>query len=304
VAEDLLAQEPASDAHRQRLLRAFDMLGVDPAEALARVSRPDTLLTEPLDLSLDETVEPERPAQPAPPVPVVAEPIPPPIALDPLPAADTMKASASPQPEPVEIDLTEKPATGDDDTIVLDTLEVDLSETLATLGAASPVLPPPPTSPGEDPVEPPRDLESVFEEMRARTSARDVRGGSGDEVYQRAQEHLQAGRWADAVNDLETAARTPALRFLASAQLGRLYAARGEFASGAQWLERAAEAPAAAAEDATAVLYDLACLREKMGEGARALAIFMEILVDAGSYRDVSDRVDRLSRVQTQSPGA
>jgi hypothetical protein len=29
----------------------------------------------------------------------------------------------------------------------------------------------------------------------------------------------------------------------------------------------------------------------------------MEILMDAGSYRDVSDRVDRLSRMQTESPG-
>lgn len=294
VAEDLLTQEPGSEAHRERLLRALSILGADPDEALARIASPEPLLDEPLDLPVT-AIEP--------PVKVTAEPdhtetsVETPSRVDPLPEPDTIEAPVAAVPHAA-------PAAGDDDTIVLDALEVDLSETLATLGAASPVLPPPPKDPGEEPVEPPRDLESVFEEMRARASTRDVRGGAGDEVYQRAQEHLQAGRWLEAVNDLETAARAPALRFMAAAQLGRLYVARGEFGTGADWLERAAEAPAPTSDDATAVLYDLACVREKMGEGARALAIFMEILVDAGSYRDVSDRVDRLSRVQAQSPGA
>jgi tetratricopeptide (TPR) repeat protein len=189
----------------------------------------------------------------------------------------------------------------DDDTIVLDALEVDLSDTLATLHAASPVLPPAPSSPAEDPVQAPRDLESVFEEMRQRAE-RDPRAGtSGDAVYDRAQEHLRVGRWLEAVHDLEAAARTPALRFVAAAQLGRLQIAHGELGAGTEWLERAAEAPAPTTDDATAVLYDLANALEKMGEAARALAIFMEIQVDASGYRDVVERIERLARVQAGS---
>lgn len=292
IAEDLLAHDTASDVNRQRLLRALLALGIDhPEDELARVAEPNEFLGEPLDLSLGE-----------PPDLSIGEP----ADLDlPEPAAIPEPVSAEPPAEPAfaRVATTE---VANEDTIVLDALEVDLSETLATLGAASPVLPPAPSSPAEEPVQPPPDLESVFETMRARAAnqPRAASASAPDEVYARAQEHLHAGRWTEAMNDLETAVRTPALRFMAASQLGRLFIARGEFGPGTEWLERAAEAPAPTAADATAVLYDLASALEKMGESARALAIFMEILVDSGSYRDVSERVDRLARVQAESHGA
>lgn len=285
IAEDLLADDPGSEVNRQRLLRALSAVGVEnPEEELARLTEPNALLGEPLDLSIGEPMDLDIAEPPATPVPVAPTAIPDALLLP----VDTAEVS------------------GAEDTIVLDALEVDLSETLATLGAASPVLPPAPASPAEEPVEAPADLESVFEAMRMRAAQdpRSAASSAADEVYERAQQHLQAGRWTEAVNDLETAARTPALRFMAASQLGRLFIARGELGPGTEWLERAAEAPAPTAEDGTAVLYDLACGLEKMGESARALAIFMEIMVDSGSYRDVSERVDRLARVQAESHGA
>jgi hypothetical protein len=47
------------------------------------------------------------------------------------------------------------------------------------------------------------------------------------------------------------------------------------------------------------LLYDLGVTLEEAGESARALAVFLELQADAGDYRDVGPRVDRLSRVQT-----
>jgi hypothetical protein len=49
------------------------------------------------------------------------------------------------------------------------------------------------------------------------------------------------------------------------------------------------------------LLYELADALEKAGEVARALAICLELQADAGSYKDVDNRVDRLTKVQAGS---
>jgi hypothetical protein len=65
-----------------------------------------------------------------------------------------------------------------------------------------------------------------------------------------------------------------------------------------EWLERAAATPAPTDDEGREVLYDLGCILDTSGETARALAVFIELQADAGEYRDVSARVDRLARAQ------
>jgi hypothetical protein len=101
---------------------------------------------------------------------------------------------------------------------------------------------------------------------------------------------------ADAlVAELEAAAQVPALRFQASAQLGRLLAERGDLPGAAGWLERAAQEPAPVPEHGLSVVYDLAVICERMGHAARALALFAEIESESSGYRDVTARVARLT---------
>ena len=38
---------------------------------------------------------------------------------------------------------------------------------------------------------------------------------------------------------------------------------------------------------------------EESGDTARALAVFLELQSEAGDYRDVAERVERLARVET-----
>ena len=103
----------------------------------------------------------------------------------------------------------------------------------------------------------------------------------------------------EAIGSLETAARSPKYRFEAAAMLGRLYRDQQDIPHAIEWLERAAEAPAPGLEEGRTLLYDLGATLEHAGEAARALAVFMELQADAGEYRDVSARVERLARVQT-----
>jgi hypothetical protein len=167
-------------------------------------------------------------------------------------------------------------------------LEIDLSDALADLGT------PLPAAAAAQPVE---DLDAVFERIRARV-AREQPGGAGSDDYERGLQQLEQGQVAEAVANLRVAARAPLFRFRAAARLGRLFIARGETAEGIEWLERAAEAPAPAAEEGWALLYDLAAALERSGEGARALAVLLEVEADAGAYRDVRERIDLLSRAQ------
>jgi tetratricopeptide (TPR) repeat protein len=192
--------------------------------------------------------------------------------------------------------------TDSDDAVVLETLEeVDLSDLLGELHAAPP--PVPTANRGEAEPTTPKDLDSVFEEIRERTSAQ--RGqDEGAAQYERGLDHLRHGRVTAAVEDLQAAARMPMLRFKAAAQLGRICVQRGDLREAIEWFERAAEAPAPTPDDGWAVLYALADALESAGEPARALAVLLELDADAGPYRDVRDRIDQLTRAQAGSGGA
>lgn len=289
IAEDLVARDPASDAHVDRLRRALALVGVADAEAIINRYREPAASADPFDVEfgepvVDEIVEP--PAAPAEMAPVEETAAPPDVAAPPEVAPLVPAAATAAAPAPI-----------DDDAIVLDTLEIDLSEALASLGASSPVLPPPPVTPSEEPVAPPPDLESVFGEMRAR-AAREQQGSDPADQYERALRHLEEGRRPEAISELQAAARAPQLRFKASARLGRLFIGSGDLHNGIDWLERAAEAPAPAPDEGVALLYDLAGALERAGETARALAILMEIDADGTAYRDVRERIESLVRSQ------
>ena len=81
--------------------------------------------------------------------------------------------------------------------------------------------------------------------------------------------------------------------------LGRIYREHGDLPRAIEWLGRAAEAAAPGPDEGRALLYDLGVALEEAGETARALAVCLELLADAGEYRDVAERADRLARVQT-----
>ncbi len=113
-----------------------------------------------------------------------------------------------------------------------------------------------------------------------------------------ARTYLEMGLSDEAIGPLETAAKATRFRFEAASLLGRVFQGRGETARAIEWLERAAEAPAPSEEDSRGLLYDLGTMVEESGDTARALAVFLELQSEAGDYRDVAERVERLARVE------
>ncbi|NUR56302.1 MAG: tetratricopeptide repeat protein, partial [Acidobacteria bacterium] len=172
-------------------------------------------------------------------------------------------------------------------------VEIDLTRLLGDL-EGSPVMSGSNTPPDRG------KLDEVFQDFRDEVS----RQTGTDEAAQHlklAHTYLEMGMTDEAVGSLETAARSPRHRFEAASTLGRLHRDQQDAPRAIEWLERAAEAPAPTVEDGRALLYDLGVTLETAGETARALAVFMELQADAGDYRDVPTRVDRLSKVQTGS---
>jgi tetratricopeptide (TPR) repeat protein len=172
--------------------------------------------------------------------------------------------------------------------------EIDLNEMLHQLK--------PVTGPSARPQKGPRmadnpdpsNLDDVFKDFREEVS-RQTESDDAAQRYKVALTYRDMGMIDDAVRELEQAARSPRLRFDASALLARLLRDRGEVAHAIDWFERAAEAPAPTPEAGRQLLYELGAALEMSGENARALAVYLELQADAGEYRDTAARVARLS---------
>jgi tetratricopeptide (TPR) repeat protein len=275
IAEDLVAREPWLRANIERFRRALIMLGVpDPDAVIAeRLSGESPFLStidigpladEPLTDVATETSAPEAEAAPE----SAAPPAPPQdftVDLPELPGHLPDLAELPPLPdlpEPISQDV------------------IDLSDTLSGM------------------LKPPA-LEDVFGGMRSK-AMRDSQVQNAQAQYGAGIDHANNGRLDQAIAAFEAAAQVPMMRWQAGTRLGRLHIARGDLQRGVEWLERAAQAPAPNEEDGHAVMYELADALERLGESARALAVLMELHSDAGDYRDLVSRIDRLSKVQAR----
>ena len=172
-------------------------------------------------------------------------------------------------------------------------MEIDLTSVLDDLTSAEDE-PTPSPAPASSP-----SLDEVFSGMRAQATQVPPAEETSAQQYQLGLSYRQMGKTDEAIQALETAAKSPVYRFNSAVMLGRLYFDKNEGARAVDWLERAAESPAQSEEEHRALLYHLGVTLERLGETARALGVLMELQADVGDYRDVSQRVGRLSRAET-----
>ena len=256
IAEDLVARAPRNSRQHRRLEHALRLVGDPlPADSVAAFVAMAAAF-DPLDPEVEDAT-PQVPLAPA------------------------------------EIS-TDTVATGVPTGDAAEPHEIDLSEVLRQL---KPVMSPavrsqkgPRMADNPDP----SNLDDVFRDFRDEVS-RQTESDEADQRYKVALTYRDMGMIDDAVRELEQAARSPRLRFDASALLARLLRDRGEVAHAIDWFERAAEAPAPTPEAGRQLLYELGQALEASGENARALAVYLELQADAGEYRDTAARVARLS---------
>jgi len=289
IAEDLVLRAPADPARKDLLHRALVLVGEpDPENVVTQLVRQAAALSTAFDPDIPE----ESPAQPA-----VREPSP--------PAQQDSDARRVFELSSAAVDLSG--ILGDSSSAVADRLqgddeapEIDLTAVLRELKPLAPNvvgskkglrMPDQPERP---------NLDEVFSDFRNEVS-RQTAADEAEQHYKVALTYRDMGMLDDAVRELELAARAPRLRFEAASSLARLVRDRGDVPSAIDWFERAAEAPAPTLEAGRALLYELGQALESCGEVARALAVYLELQADAGEYADLKSRIERLSRVQTES---
>ncbi len=297
IAEDLVAREPWERANVERFRRALVLLGEPDPDALIaeRLSGQSPFTST--DLSFGDLPPFDAPAPP--------KKEPPPPAPE-APAADTpvlkAKGKRSKRKEAGAFELSanaidldsilgdlEHPAS---EARPAENTEIDLSVVLEDITPGGT----PPARPAASKIQA-TDLDGVFAHLRDEAS-RQV--DATEAQYRKGLALREAGRVDEAIPELEAASRAPRLRFHTASLLGRIYRDRQELPQAIEWFERAAEAPSPTADQGHQLLYDLADALEAVGEVARALAICLELRADAGEYRDVSARADRLAKVQTR----
>jgi tetratricopeptide (TPR) repeat protein len=264
LAEDLLDREPWEIAHVDRVRRALTLLGErDPDVVIAgRLSAPEA--------SGNDAA-----------VPIAAD--------DEL---DLVVVDVEPEDSPRVVDL-------DDGYGEVDLGEIATARAVAAarldmadmdLGIAADDIAAPITAP---------DLDGVFEQLRDEVTMRSAIDAA-EADYQRALVLQRAGDIDECVPLLLSAAREPAVRFAAASLLGRIFKQGGLTSEAIEWFEQAADASAPEPSAAHEVLYELADTLESAAEPARALAVWLELQADAGVYRDVAARIDRLAKLKAR----
>jgi tetratricopeptide (TPR) repeat protein len=301
IAEDLVAREPWEKANVERFRRALVLLGEPDPDALiaARLSGESPFMAT--DLSPDMDLPPYEPPPPTPPEPD-------PLTVDADVMMESLHEESITRParkltrreeqhfelsanaidlESILGELESSPsasAAGSSENV-----EVDLSIVLddANPGAAAP---------GNQAAEA-DDLDGVFGNLREQAAKRSGLDDAQKE-YKRGLALRAAGDIDGCIKSLEKASHAPKLRFATSKLIARLYRERDMLPQALEWLERASQAPAPTPDDGYQALFELGEMLEKVGEVARALAVCMELQSEAGTYRDVAERIDRLTKVQ------
>ena len=288
IAEDLVAREPWEHAHIDRFRRALVMLNVaDPDSVIA-----DRLAGQGPFVATDPFMAPESFGDPEPPLLQRAGQTPDPPPPSPEPAKPEIKEPPEAEPPVTEPPAPPAPPRAAEPDIPLRpraaaprARDVDLTDVLSGLHD------------GEAQAAPAQDLDSVFDSRSEAAQPLDTKEASDHLALART--YIEMGMQDEAMSSLRIAARAPIFRFEAASTLGRMYLERDDLPHAVEWLERAAEAPAPTPDRGHELLYELGSVLEASGETARALAVFLELQADAGDYRDVAARADRLARVQT-----
>ena len=296
IAEDLVAREPWEKSNIERFRRALVLLGEpDPDALIASRLSGDTPFTA-TDMSFGGSLFDEPPAAPEP---------------DLLSEDDGLDSLS------MNVVMADDFSSNSPEEEQQFTLSENAIDVLSILGPEPPPRPQPPPVPaggevdlsvGLDlkpipaaapaaPAAPAADLGEVFGGMREK-AARRTGLDESEKEYKRGLALRKAGDIDGCILAFENAARAPKLRFSTSRMIARLYRDRNDTAKTLEWLERASQAPAPTADDGHQVLFELIEALEKAGETARALAVCMELQSDAPDYRDVGERIDRLTKVQ------
>lgn len=115
------------------------------------------------------------------------------------------------------------------------------------------------------------------------------------ERYERGLALKKAGLHKAAIEQLEMAAVDPLLAVKAYAQIGLCYKLSGRYEEAVTAFQKALKATPASSKETVQILYVLGRTLESLGRVAETLEAYRWIRREDAAYRDVAERIERLS---------
>ena len=107
--------------------------------------------------------------------------------------------------------------------------------------------------------------------------------------------YKEMGLVDEAISEFQLAAKDEARLLECASMLGICFVEKGLPKLAVKWFEKGLAAPGRSEEEYQALRYDLACALELSGESARAIALFTDLYGQDAKFRDVAEKVRRLS---------
>ncbi|MFZ5897543.1 MAG: tetratricopeptide repeat protein [Myxococcota bacterium] len=144
------------------------------------------------------------------------------------------------------------------------------------------------------------DAEQIFAKFKAGIRAQVSENDSATH-YDLGVAYKEMGLIADAVNELEIAARDPQRECMCHAMIGLIHLEQGALDRAAESYIKALAAPVKTVEQEMNLYYDLGNVYEMKGKAQDALYYFQKIARRDPGYRDVADRIASLSQEKPAS---
>ncbi len=138
-----------------------------------------------------------------------------------------------------------------------------------------------------------QSVEDVFRAFKEQI-ANEVDSGDSRTHYELGIAYKEMGLVDDAIDEFETASRSPAFFRDACSMLSLCHRERGDLAQAVRWYRSALEFPGGDTASVQGLRYDLAEVLLECGDVEGALEMFAHILQVDPSYRDVGARVGQL----------
>jgi len=145
------------------------------------------------------------------------------------------------------------------------------------------------------------DAEQIFAKFKAGIRAQVSENDSATH-YDLGVAYKEMGLVADAVHELEVAARDAARECMCHAMIGLIHLEQGSLDQAAESYVKALAAPVKTVEQEMNLYYDLGTVYEMKGKPQDALYYFRKIARKDPGYRDVSERVAALSQETQEKP--
>ncbi len=107
--------------------------------------------------------------------------------------------------------------------------------------------------------------------------------------------YKEMGLVDEAIAEFQLAAKDEKRLLECASMLGICFLEKGMAKLAVKWFEKGLAAPGRSDEEYQALRYDLANALEQAGERARALSLFTDLYGQDASFRDVAEKVRRLS---------